>query len=65
MAKTIGQSLAPNLLAALRSAVERSGEGALLAGTGLSADTLARAAAGLRVHKGTRAAIELYLSRSA
>jgi hypothetical protein len=62
--RTIGQPIPSDLLAELRLAAELKGELALLDGTGLSADTLARALGGLRVHAGTRAAVELYLSRS-
>ena len=62
--RTIGQPIPHNLLSELRGAVERRGEQALLTGTGLSADTLARALGGLRVHRGTIAAVELYLARA-
>ena len=64
MARTIGAPIPSDMAAALRGALSRAGEHAVLQAIGLSADTLARAAAGLRVHGGTRAAVELYLSRN-
>jgi len=65
MAKKIGMPIPRDLLAELRAAVESRGEQALLAATGLSADTLARALGGLRVHSGTRAAVALALRTDA
>jgi hypothetical protein len=60
--RKIGQPIPVDLRDALRAAIERDGEHAVVAALGLSADTTARAIAGLRVHRGTTAAVEAYLA---
>lgn len=59
----LGQSLPLEILTELRAVAARLGERTFLAELGLSADTAARVLAGYPCHRGTHAAVQLFLDQ--